>query len=120
MFSKLPVDEAATLDSKINFLELNALDQFTGVNSLLRRIANTSDAMLDLLKKYIVYVWPARLPAHMLPNSKNKDEYAIQNGIVCKGIRFAPAVSFKSEILQILHTDHPGVVHTIRLAGQYL
>jgi hypothetical protein len=104
---------------KLNLLQLNALDELVGDSSLLQRIAGKSDVTMNLLKKFITQGWPAKVPVNLLPYSKNRLEYSIQNGIIYKDIRVVPANCFKSEILRLLHADHQGIVRTIRMARQY-
>lgn len=120
MLSRLPVGDSSTsLVPRVNLLELNSLEGFVSGNSLLHRIAKARDSDLDAIKKYIVHGWPAKLRGDLLPYTKDKAEYSIQDGVVYKGIRIVPPMCLKSEILHLLHSDHPGVVRMVRLARQY-
>ncbi|PAA64507.1 hypothetical protein BOX15_Mlig000968g3 [Macrostomum lignano] len=116
--SRLPL-QSDSADQKINLLEINALEGFGNPEQLLQRIVRTKDYKLDMLKKYIQDGWPAYPPPAMLPYSRNKLEYTLQNGVIFKGLRIVPPSSLRSEILQMLHEDHPGIVRMLRLSRQY-
>ena len=56
----------------------------------------------------------------MLPYSKDKSEYTIQDCIVYKGVRVVVPRSMRAELMRVLHSEHCGVVKTIRLARQFV
>ena len=104
----------------VNLLELNALDEFTDNSSLLQQLSQARDKTSDTLKQYIVHGWPSSLSSNLIPYSKNREEYSIQNGIIYKGLRIVPSQHFRKRILHMLHDGHPGITKMLRLARQYV
>lgn len=85
----------------------------------MKRISQSKDPVLTLLKRFITNGWPAYAPYKLKPFSKAKDEYTIQNGVVYRGLRVVPPRDMRQRILHTLHGGHPGIVKMIRVARQY-
>ena len=117
--SRIPRHDSQSLVPTVNLLNINSIQDFVQRESLLSRIASSSDASLSRLKKYIVFGWPKNVPAEMLPYAKSKEEYSIQDGIIFRGLRIVPPTRLRSHILHILHTDHTGITRMLKLARQY-
>ena len=103
----------------VDLLEINYIQEFSERETLLRKIACSKDFCLTRLKNYIVHGWPSHLPSCMLPYSKTKEEYSIQNGVIFRGLRIVPPSDLRRRVLHLLHSDHPGITRMIRLARQY-
>ena len=116
--SRLPV-EGSSLVPTINLCELNSLDDFAMNKSLLARIGGSNSTQLQRLKRFITNGWPVHVTPDMLPYSQTRNEYSIQNGLVYKGLRIVPPREMQSEILSLLHSNHPGINRMIRTARQY-
>ena len=116
--SRLP-SNADVLCPEVNMLELNSLSDFPSGATLLNDIANCDDSSIRSLKRYIVHGWPNHIPSAMLPFSKAREEYTIQDGIIYRGLRILVPSRLQPYVLRLLHQDHPGIVKMIRLARQY-
>ena len=117
--SRIPRRDSKSLVPTVNLLDVNLIQEFVQRESLLSRIASSSDTSLSRLKKYIVSGWPKHIPADILPYAKSREEYSIQEGIIFRGLRIVPPAYLRSHILHLLHTDHPGITHMLQLACQY-
>ena len=115
--SRLPLTHNVTKVPVVNMVQANTLSKFSGCDSLLQEIASYHDADISLLKRYITDSWPRHIPTKLY--SKAHQEYTIQAGIVHCGCCVVPPKSLHHRIMNILHRDHPGIVHMIWLTRQY-
>ena len=116
--SRLP-SNGDVLCPEVNMLEINSLSDFPSGATLLNDIATSDDSSLRTLKRYVVNGWPNHIPSALLPFSKGREEYTIQDGIIYRGLRILVPFRLRPYVLRLLHQDHPGVVKMIRLARQY-
>lgn len=116
--SRFPSD-ATALSPEVNMLELNSLSDFPSGTTLLNDIARSDDSSLRTLKRYVVHGWPNHISPAMLPFSRGREEYTIQDGIIFRGLRILVPSKLQPYVLRLLHQDHPGIVKMIRLARQY-
>ena len=73
---------------------------------------------LMAVKKYVLQGWPKYLSKRLLPYKRDINEYAIQNGLLYRGIRLVIPKMLRRQCLEILHTGHIGIVRMRRTARQ--
>ena len=82
----------------------NRLNQFQKETEL--------DTTLQQLKKQIQTGWPkstSTIPKSLMPYYSFRDELAIHDGLIVKGLRIVVPITLRKEMIKILHTGHPGI-----------
>lgn len=75
------------------------------------------------LRKIVYYVqrgWPKRVPRRLLPYTRNKMEYTVNNGCLYRGVRLVVPPALRSKLLHLYHDNHPGIIKMRQLLRQFV
>ena len=68
--------------------------------------------------KHTRFGWPDQLPiAELQPYHARKDDIGMERGFVMMGLRFVIPPSSRKQLLEEVHTGHPGKVKSKAVAG---
>ena len=84
------------------------------------QIARRTDPVLSRVLVYVRSGWPASVDDSLKPYSSRRQELTIERDCVMWGIRVIIPAKLQPQVLQELHSDHPGISRMRSLARSYV
>jgi hypothetical protein len=79
-----------------------------------------SDVVLSKVLQFLTFGWPDGVEEELRPFASRKNELSLEQGCVLLGTRVVIPAQLKSQVLQMLHEGHTGIVKTKSFARRYV
>ena len=99
--------------------EITSVSAFSGPKLQLLKDNTKTDGELQNLSQMIIEGWPqerSQLPNNLKPYWDFRDELSVYDGIIFKGERVVIPKDMQSEVLNMIHYSHQGLVKSKQLA----
>ena len=108
MLSRLPLP--TTSHSPQNAINAMQIDMMPVTSDQLKA-ETQNDRVLKQVHEYcLTGKWPNNIGPELKPYFDKREEISIENGIILWGLRVVIPMKFRNQIMQELHSSHPGVV----------
>ena len=117
-YSRLPIpatnkgEGSATVASTFNLNQINVLPLDAGQ---LKQATKTDPVLMKVLQ-YTQNGWPTEIESELRPYHRRRDELTVEDGCLLCGMKVVVPTSCREEVLDELHTSHPGIVKMKSLA----
>lgn len=83
--------------------------------------ATRADSVLSNLLEYVAHGWPKRVEdLRPQPYFNRRFQLSVEQGCLLGGLRVVIPTRYQEDMLQELHSSHPGIVRMKELARSYL
>ncbi|VEN53985.1 unnamed protein product [Callosobruchus maculatus] len=117
MLSRLPLKDITEIDSSINSFNLSEELPIS-----YKDIAKVSskDAVLMKVIDYVKSGWPSHVASELKPYYVKRNELSCEQNCLLKGTKVVIPEALRTQILELMHEDHIGIVRTKMLARSTL
>ena len=119
--SRLPLDNNSTEELAIeaSVFNISQID-FLPVTAMQIRQATNTDPTLSKILNYTKNGWPKDVPENLKLFQSRSSELTVQGDVLLWGIRVVVPEKLQGDVLQELHSNHPGVTRMKSVARSYV
>ena len=116
-FSRLPrAGTARMVEKEASAFNIHQLQELTPITPKQLAAATATDPVLSQVLRYCRDGWPTTVAKDLEPYHQKQAELGLEAGCVFRGTQVVIPSTLQSQVLQELHTSHPGIVRMKGLA----